>query len=296
MANLYDRQPEDDNTMYLYRNCNHEHIGPIGDLPTVPAESFQQRYILEPRLCPSCTYCAHYYQSDRWLHYGCKHAFLPGPYPNLEPSRDGEFPADLRVQDLSEDGPEPNVNVLHPRFCLPCLNSRQATLRALKEEDVVVLGIEEGGVDVRGWTRAEQLAYARGCRDGRVLAEETDFRWGNEGIMEIVLKEPNPYESVGDAVTTDLEDPLMNALANQLLSVDLRGEFNSVDALANALSIANVDDPQYPVIRTLHWRYQEGKTQGLYAQWRLENGYLSLIDDYLRVGGMEMVLNIPIKP
>ena len=47
------------------------------------------------------------------------------------------------------------------------------------------------------YSQSEELAYARGCRDGRVLAERMDFRWGRNGILETLLRDPDPYEGVG---------------------------------------------------------------------------------------------------
>ena len=98
-----------------------------------------------------------------------------------------------------------------------------------------------------------------------------------------------------DAVTTNLQDPLMNALANSLMQVDLNRHFNDVDQLANTLSRTNIDDPQFPVLRRIHWRYVEGKTQGLYSQWRMENIYLHLGNDEDTARGMELSLTAVIE-
>lgn len=140
-------------------------------------------------LCPSCTLGAAPVQYKPWIHWGCKHPWIPGIYPGLQPAASGDFPAGLRVQDLSSDPLNPNVNVLHPRFCQNCLLDRQARLRALRDWEVC----EPGSL-----SPSEELAYVRGCRDGRVLAEGSDFRWGwNKEFLDVLLSDPDPYERDG---------------------------------------------------------------------------------------------------
>ncbi|KAL5324064.1 hypothetical protein ACEPPN_008607 [Leptodophora sp. 'Broadleaf-Isolate-01'] len=290
MADQRDR-PNPDDTLYLYLNCHHEWIGDFADRPapcqTVPGNSPDTRYILVP-LCPSCTLGAAPVQYKPWIHWGCKHPWIPGIYPGLQPAASGDFPAGLRVQDLSSDPLNPNVNVLHPRFCQNCLLDRQARLRALRDWEVC----EPGSL-----SPSEELAYVRGCRDGRVLAEGSDFRWGwNKEFLDVLLSDPDPYERDGDAANATLAaDPLMNALANSLTQVDLSGKFKAVDHLANAFSRTSIDNPQYPASRPLHWKYIEGKTQGLYSQWRMEQISLHLNSPKDTARGMEMSLTAVIE-
>ncbi|PVH83690.1 hypothetical protein DL98DRAFT_585158 [Cadophora sp. DSE1049] len=262
MTDQRDR-PDPEDILYLYQNCDHEWIGRFRDRPApwqiMPGNSEDTRYILEPLLCPACTIGAAAVRDKPWIHWGCKHPYIPGIYPGLTPPpsptptftdpspnhtpTQTAFPSSLRVQDLSPSRSQPNVQVPHPRFCLNCLTYRQNRLRELTEV------CERGS-----YSQSEELAYARGYRDGRVLAERMDFRWGRSGILEALLRDKDPYEGVGDAISTNLQDPLMNALANSLMQVDLNGQFTAVDDLANTLSRTNIDDPQFPVLRQIHWR------------------------------------------
>tara|TARA_R110002060_G_scaffold49698_1_gene60628 strand:- start:183 stop:557 length:375 start_codon:yes stop_codon:yes gene_type:complete len=121
-------------------------------------------------------------------------------------------------------------------------------------------------------------------------------RRGEEDEERVVFHQKGRLICVeSDAVTTNLQDPLMNALANSLMQVDLNRHFNDVDQLANTLSRTNIDDPQFPVLRRIHWRYVEGKTQGLYSQWRMENIYLHLGNDEDTARGMELSLTAVIE-
>ncbi|KAG4435932.1 hypothetical protein IFR05_008589 [Cadophora sp. M221] len=250
MAGQRDSQDPKD-TLYLYLNCDHEWIGPFEDRPapwqTMPGNSLDTRYILGPPLCPACNLGATSEQDKPWIHWGCKHVWIPGNHPGLQPAAAGALPADLRVQDLSSDPANPDVNVLHPRFCHSCLLGRQARLRALRDWEVC----EQGP-----YTQGEELAYVRGCRDGRVLAEGSDFRWGwNKAFLNVLLSDPDPYDGVSDGTATNLgADALMNALANSLTQVDLSGQFNPVDQLADAFSRTNIDNPQNLASRQLHWK------------------------------------------
>lgn len=122
------------------------------------------------------------------------------------------------------------------------------------------------------------------------------MRRGEEDEERVVFHQKGRLICVeSDAVTTNLQDPLMNALANSLMQVDLNRHFNDVDQLANTLSRTNIDDPQFPVLRRIHWRYVEGKTQGLYSQWRMENIYLHLGNDEDTARGMELSLTAVIE-
>lgn len=90
-----------------------------------------------------------------------------------------------------DDGFNRSVQVLHPRWCDPCVAYRKKLLFQNYEECQPYGGASPA--------RHLQLAWSYGIRDGRMQAQCIDLEGRILDVANVILREPNPYEPSGES-------------------------------------------------------------------------------------------------